>query len=206
MTEKRDRYGRQIEEAFEAASKLAGSSLPPADFYQQILNRTLSAIDAPAGAVWLRTPQGFLQIACQVNLDKVGLESRRGGRQCHNEILRQVFQQAPPRPVMLEPNGRIAPNQQQPPAEGGGVPAANLTDYFALFAPIVTPDKQPFGVLEVFQDPKHDPRLYPTFLNYAFQVAGYASQYHQFANARQSTGMEKTFTQVEQFARNVHGS
>jgi hypothetical protein len=206
VTEKRDRYGRQIEEAFEAASKLAGSSLPPADFYQQFLNRTLSAIDAPAGAVWLRTPQGFLQIACQVNLDKVGLESRRGGRQCHNEILRQVFQQAPPRPVMLAPNDRIAPNQAQPPAEGGGVPAANLTDYFALFAPIVTPDKQPFGVLEVFQDPKHDPRLYPTFLNYAFQMAGYASQYHQFANARQSTGMEKTFTQVEQFARNVHGS
>ena len=76
---------------FEAASKLAGSNLPPADFYQSFLNRTLSAIDAPAGAVWLRTPQGFLQIACQVNLEKVGLENKRGGRQCHNEVLRQVF-------------------------------------------------------------------------------------------------------------------
>jgi hypothetical protein len=209
VSEKRDRYGRQIEEAFEVASKLAGSNLAPTEFYQQFLNKTLTAIDAPAGAVWLRTPQGFLQIACQVNLEKVGLETRRGGRQCHNEILRQVFQQAPPpRPVMLEPNGRLAPNPQAPPpqGEGAGVPAANLTDFFALFAPIVTPEKQAFGVLEVFQDSKHDPRLYPTFLNYAFQMAGYASQYHQFTNARQSSGMEKTFTQVEQFARQIHGS
>ena len=100
-SENRSKYGRQIEEAFEAASKLAGSNLAPSDFYQQFLNRTLSAIDAPAGAVWLRTPQGFLQIACQVNLEQVGLENKRGGRQCHNEVLRQVFQAAPPRPMML---------------------------------------------------------------------------------------------------------
>lgn len=203
MAEKRDRYGRQIEEAFEAASKLAGSALPPADFYQQFLNRTLSAIDAPAGAIWLRTPQGFLQIACQVNLEKVGLENRRGGRQCHNEVLRQVFQAAPPRPLMLEPNGRVAPNQAAPP-DTGAIPAANLTDYFALFAPIVTADKQALGVLEVFQDPTLDPRLYPTFLNYAFQMAGYASQYHQFTNARATSGMERTFAQIETFARLIH--
>ncbi|MDB5309910.1 MAG: hypothetical protein JWO38_4112 [Gemmataceae bacterium] len=205
VSDQRSRYGRQIEEAFEAASKLAGSNLSPADFYQQFLNRTLSAIDAPAGAVWLRTPQGFLQIACQVNLEKVGLETKRGGRQCHNEVLRQVFQAAPPRPMMLEPNGRLAPNQSGP-AEAGAVPAANLTDFFTLYAPIVAPDKQAFGVLEVFQDPSHDARMYPTFLNYAFQMAGYASQYHQFSNARAASGVERTFAQIETFARLVHGT
>lgn len=203
----RAKFGRQIEEAFEAASQLAGSNLAPADFYQQFLNRTLTAIEAPAGAVWLRTPQGFLQIACQINLEKVGLESKRGGRQCHNEVLRQVFTAAPPRPMMLEPNGRFAPNQGPPAApEQGAVPAANLTDYFALFAPIVTPDKSAMGVLEVFQEPSHDARMYPTFLNYAFQMAGYASQYHQFSNARAASGVERTFAQVEQFARLVHST
>ena len=203
----RAKFGRQIEEAFEAASQLAGSNLSPADFYQQFLNRTLTAIEAPAGAVWLRTPQGFLQIACQINLEKVGLESKRGGRQCHNEVLRQVFTAAPPRPMMLEPNGRFAPNQGPPATpEQGAVPAANLTDYFALFAPIVTHDKNAMGVLEVFQEPSHDARMYPTFLNYAFQMAGYASQYHQFSNARAASGVERTFAQVEQFARLVHST
>jgi hypothetical protein len=198
----KNRYDTQIKEAFEAAAKLAGSNLAPTEFYEQFLNRTLTAIGAPAGAVWLRTPQGFLQVACQVNLDKVGLEERRGGRQCHNEVLRQVFQAAPPRPVILEPNGRLAPG----PGEPGPVPPANLTDHFALFAPIVTPDKQPLGVLEVFQDSTHDPRMYPAFLNYAFQMAGYASQYHQFISARAGSGAERTFTQVEAFARLIHGS
>jgi hypothetical protein len=195
----RSRYGRQIEEAFEHAAKLAGSNLAPAEFYEQLLNRTLSAIEAPAGAVWLRTPQGFLQVACQINLDKIGLEAKRGGRQCHNEVLRQVFQAAPPRPVILEPNGRLAPT-----GEPGPVPPANLTDHFALFAPIVTADKQALGLLEVFQNPTHDPRMYPAFLNYAFQMAGYASQYHQFITARSGSGTERTFVQIEAFARLIH--
>jgi hypothetical protein len=196
------KYARSIEDAFEAAGRLSGSALPPTEFYQQFLNRTLAAIDAPAGAVWLRTPQGFLQLACQENIDKVGLDARRGGRQCHNEVLRQVFQSAPPRPVLLEPNGRLQPG----PGDPGPVPAANLTDHFALFAPIISADKQPLGVLEVFQDAGHDPRMYPTFLNYAFQMAGYASQYHSFANVRNAAGVEKTYSQVEAFARHIHGS
>jgi hypothetical protein len=198
----KNRYGRQIEEAFEAAAKLAGSNLAPSEFYEQFLNRTLSAIDAPAGAVWLRTPQGFLQVACQVNLDKIGLEARRGGRQCHNEVLRQVFQAAPPRPVLLEPNGRLPTASTDP----NSVPPANLTDHFALLAPIVSPDRQSLGVLEVFQNPTHDPRMYPQFLNYAYQMAGYASQYHQFITARSGSAAERTFAQIEAFARLIHTS
>jgi hypothetical protein len=198
----RNRFGRKIDEAFEKASKLAGSSLPPAGFYEEFLNATLSAIDAPAGVVWLRTPQGFLQMATQVNLDKVGLDGRRGGRQCHNEILRQVFQSQPPRPVLVEPQGRLAGVTAEP----GAVPAANLTDYYALFAPIVNPDKSPLGLLEVFQEKDHDPRLYQTFLQYTVQMAGYASQYHQFANARQASGLEKILTQIEGFAKVIHSS
>lgn len=198
----RSKYARQIEDAFEAAGKLSGSALPPTEFYQQFLNRTLTAIDAPAGAVWLRTPQGFLQLACQENIDKIGLDSRRGGRQCHNEVLRQVFQSAPPRPVLLEPNGRMAPG----PGEPGPVPPANLTDHFALFAPILAPDKQTLGILEVFQEANHDPRIYPTFLNYTFQMAGYASQYHQFSAVRAAAGVEKTYAAVETFARHIHSS
>jgi hypothetical protein len=198
----RSKYARQIEDAFEAGGRLAGSALTPTEFYQQFLNRTLTAIDAPAGAIWLRTPQGFLQLACQENIDKVGLDARRGARQCHNELLRQVFQAAPPRSLLLEPNGRMAPG----PGEPGPVPPANLTDHFALFAPIISPDKQPLGLLEVFQDATHDPRMYPTFLNYTLQMAGYASQYHQFSNARVAAGVEKTYTQVETFARHIHTS
>ncbi len=198
----KQRFSKQIDAAFETASKLAGGSLAPAEFYEQFLNTALGAVDAPAGVIWLRTPQGFLQIACQKDLDKVGLDAKRGGRQCHNEILRQVFQSAPARPVMMAPQERLQGVQAEP----GGVPAANLTDYYALFAPIVAQDKTPMGLLEVFHEANHDPRLYQTFLQYAVQMAGYASQYHQFSNARQSAGLEKVFGQIEAFARQIHSS
>ncbi|MCU0706081.1 MAG: hypothetical protein MUF18_19130 [Fimbriiglobus sp.] len=196
----RARFSQQLDSAFEDASRLAGSSLAPAEFYEKLLTRALGAINAPAGAVWLRTPQGFLQVAAQQNLEKVGLDDKRGGRQCHNEVLRQVFQAAPPRPVMVEPQGRLGNG----PVEPGGVPAANLTDYYALFAPIVGPEKQSLGLLEVFQESSHDPRMYQTFLQYTLQMAGYASQYHSFTGNRQNAGTEKAFTQVEAFARLIH--
>ncbi len=198
----KNKYARNIDAAFETASKLAGSNLAPTEFYEQFLTTALNAIDAPAGVVWLRTPQGFLQIACQVNLDKVGLDSKRGGRPCHNEILRQVFQSQPARPVMVEPQGRL----QGMSAEPGAVPPANLTDYYALFAPIIQPDKTALGLLEVFHEPNLDARAYQTFLQYTVQMAGYASQYHAFSNARQSSGLERVFTQVESFAKQIHGS
>src|SRR5262249_17171778 len=51
-----------------------------------------------------------------------------------------------------------------------------------------------------------DPRMYPAFLNYAFQMAGYASQYHQFITRRSGAGAERTFTQIESFARLIHGT
>jgi hypothetical protein len=197
----KNRFGKQIDDAFADAAKLAGSTLAPAEFYERFLNTAITAIGAPAGAVWLRTPQGFLQVACQLNLDKVGLDAKRGGRQCHNEILRQVFQAQPPRPVSIEPQGQVSGL-----AEAGPVPARNLTEFFTLFAPIVQQDKTAMGLLEIFQDPTHDPRMYPTFLNFAVQMAGYASQYHTFTNTRQAAGLDKVYTQVESFARMIHGT
>src|SRR2546423_9793460 len=97
------RGNRRIDEAFEEVARLAGSDLPPADFYQQFLAKVVAGIEAPAGAIWLRTPQGFLQLQCQQNLDGVGLDKHKGGRQSHNELLRQAFQMA--KPMLLEPYG-----------------------------------------------------------------------------------------------------
>jgi hypothetical protein len=202
--DERQRYTRRIEEAFEAAAKLAGSHIPPSEFYEQLLSRVITAIEAPAGAVWLRTPQGFLQLACQLHLERVGLDEKRGGRQCHNELLRQAFQTQPPRPVLLEPNGRLVPpgNETSPTS----TPAANLTNLFVLLAPILTPDKQPLGLLEVFQEPTYDPRLYSAFLNYTAQMAGYASQYHVYLSQRADPNIERAYAQIEAFARLIHSS
>ncbi len=54
---------RQINRLFEEVAQLAEQQdLSPAHFYAELLQRVLTGIAAPAGAVWLRTPQGNLQL------------------------------------------------------------------------------------------------------------------------------------------------
>jgi hypothetical protein len=174
---------KSIDAAFEEVAKLSGSNLPPTDFYHQMVTKVIQAIGAVAGAVWLRTPQGFLQLQCQVNIDKVGLDEKKGGRQTHNELLRRAFQSN--RPMMLEPYGRVGGDD--------GPLAANMTEFLVILAPIMMDDGQSIGLLEVWQEPYVDTRIHPTFMNYVVQMGGYASNYNRHA-------------QLETFTKTIHSS
>jgi hypothetical protein len=118
---------RKIDQAFVEVAQLSGTDTPPAIFFQQFLEKTLAGIEAPAGAVWLKNVQGFLQLQCQVNIDGVGLDKHKNGRQSHNELLRQAFQTA--KPILLEPFGSTGILE--------GIPAGNPTDYVVILAPII---------------------------------------------------------------------
>jgi hypothetical protein len=190
------RISRQIDQAFEEAARLAGSALPPANFFQEFLSKVLAGISAPAGAVWIRTPQGFLQLQCQEKIETVGLDNHPNGRQSHNELLRQAFQTG--RPMLLEPFSGTAILE--------GTPAGNPTEFVTLIAPILEDEKKPVGLVEVWQAPGFDPRAQRTFLNYLVQMAGYASQYLKATVNRQTVNQEQVWSQLEGFAANVHAS
>jgi hypothetical protein len=187
---------KQIDVAFEEVAKLSGSNLPPTDFYHQMVTKVIEGIGAVAGAVWLRTPQGFLQLQNQVNIDKVGLDEKKGGRQTHNELLRRAFQGN--RPMMLEPYGRVG-------GEDGPL-AANMTEYLVILAPVLMDEGQPIGLLEIWQEPYVDTRIHPTFMNYVVQMAGYASNYNRNAHMRKSSNQEQVWTQLETFTKTIHSS
>ncbi|HTK76535.1 MAG TPA: efflux RND transporter periplasmic adaptor subunit, partial [Gemmataceae bacterium] len=186
---------RKVDQAFEEVAKLSGSDVPPTNFFQEFLNRVLWGIEAPAGAVWLRTPQGFLQLQCQQNIESVGLDQHKGGRQSHNELLRQAFQTA--KPMMLEPFGTTGIHD--------GMPAGNPTGHYVQLAPVQI-EKETVGLVEVWQDPRWDIRIQRTCLNYLVQMAGYASNYLRTTQGRKLAGQEQIWTQLETFAREIHAS
>jgi len=186
---------RKIDEAFEEVARLAGSDIPPAEFFQDFLNKAVAGIDAPAGAVWLRTPQGFLQLQCQANIEHVGLDNHKNGRQSHNELLRQAFQMG--RPMLLDPFGTSGILE--------GLPAGNPTNFFCLLVPIQL-EKEIAGLLEVWTERHYDARMQRTFLNYLVQMAGYAAQYLRTQTGRKLVGQEQLWAQVEAFARDIHSS
>ena len=187
---------RQIDQAFEEVARLSGTDLPPTNFFQEFLEKVLQGIESPAGAVWLRNVQGFLQLQCQVNIDGVGLDKHKNGRQSHNELLRQAFQTA--KPILLEPFGSTGILE--------GIPAGNPTDFVVLLAPILIDEKTAFGLLEVWQDPRWDAKMKRVHLNYIVQMAGYASTYLRNQQGRQAINQEQLWNQLEAFSCQIHSS
>src|SRR2546426_7555892 len=142
--------------------------LTPTDYYGEFLQRVLAAVAAPAGAVWVRTPQGNLQLQYQVNIRQVGIDKTDDDRQSHGELLRQAIQIA--RPVMLPPHSGTGTQEEGRPAPG------NPTDYVILLAPILV-DKQVAGLIEVWQEADRSPDAQRGFLQFLVRMAELASAY-----------------------------
>jgi hypothetical protein len=173
------------------------SDMPPADYYGQFLQRVLDAVAAPAGAVWIRTPQGHLQLQYQIKFQLVGLEKSETDRQMHDELLRMTAMQA--RPQLVPPHSGHGTTEDGKPAPG------NPTDFVILLAPILI-DKQVAGLVEVWQDAERNPQAQEGFLRFITQMAGLASTYTRNHQLRQMVGQQALWTQLEAFARQVHGS
>jgi hypothetical protein len=188
---------RRINTLAEEIAKLSDSELEPQHYYGEYLQRVLTAIAAPAGAIWLRTPQGNLQLQYQINMREVGLDKTEAGRQGHDELLRQAVMRGQP--------GMLPPRSGMGPQEGNAASAGNPTDFVTLLAPILV-EKQVAGLVEVWQDPGRGADAQRGFLQFLVRMAGLASAYTRNYQLRQMTGQQQVWTQLETFARQVHGS
>jgi hypothetical protein len=188
---------RQINRLAEEIAHLSDSDLAPADYYGEFLQRVLQALAAPAGAVWLRTQQGNLQLQYQINMREVGLDNTKEGRESHDELLRQAITRA--QPGMLPPHAGLGP------AEGNRPAPSNPTDHLILLAPILV-DKQVMGLVEIWQDPHRGADAQRGFLQFLVRMAGLAAGYARNHQLRQMVGQQQVWTQLEAFARQIHGS
>lgn len=188
---------KQVNRLLEEVARLSETDLPAANYFGEVLERVLSAIAAPAGAVWARTPQGNLQLQFQINIRQVGLDKDEESKQVHNELLRQALQNG--RPALLPPHSSAGGAQDSQVAPG------NPTDYVLLLAPIVV-EKQVAGFIEVWQDPHRNPDAQRGFLQFMMRMAELASIYMRNQQLRQMIGQQQVWTQLEAFARTVHGS
>jgi len=187
---------REINRLVEEVARLSESTLNPPEYFAEFLQRLLTAIAAPAGAVWGRTDQGHLQLLYQINYREVGLHEIEHAQPCHDELLRQTAQQGKPRLVPPQSGGEI----------NGDTPvAANLTPYVILLAPILV-DRQVAGIIEVWQEADRSPQAQRGFLQFMVDLAEYASSYLRNVQLRQMLGREQLWTQLEDFARRIHAS
>jgi hypothetical protein len=192
LEEKRQQINRLIDEI----AKLAEAQVGPTEFFSEYLQRLLLALAAPAGVIWSRTAQGNLQLIYQINFNEIGLDNIDGARACHDELLRFMVQQGR---SMLEP-----PNSG-PQVGQAAVAPANLTHYTLLLAPILV-ERQIAGVVEIWVDPSRNPEAWRGFMQFVEDMATYAAAYLRNNQLRQMMGQQQIWTQLESFAKTIHGS
>ncbi|HEY1860318.1 MAG TPA: hypothetical protein VGG61_08190 [Gemmataceae bacterium] len=188
---------KQVNRLFEEVGRLTELDVKPAEFYAEFLNRILSGLMAPAGAVWVCTAQGNLQLQHQINLRQVALEGGDKGKQMHDELLRQALRGA--KPIAIPPHSSTGN------PEGGPAAAGNPSSYLILLAPVVV-DDQVTALVEVWQRAERHPDAAGGFLKFLTDMARLASLYARNYQRRQMTGQQQLWLQLETFSRKIHGS
>jgi hypothetical protein len=197
LTVQQAEQARQIKRLVEEIIRLSEQDLPPEDYYREFLKRVLFALEAPAGAVWIRNPQGNFPLTYQINAQQVGLDRTEEGRRSHAELIRYAAVRA--QPTQIPPRSSAGPMDGDMPAPG------NPTDYYILIVPILV-DKQVAGILEVWQDPRLNPNALRNQTQFMIQVSALATVYTRNHRLRQMVGQEKLWTQLEAFTRQIHST
>jgi hypothetical protein len=197
LTVQQAEQARQIKRLVEEIIRLSEQDLPPEDYYREYLKRVLSALEAPAGAVWIRNPQGHFPLQYHINVQQVGLDRTEEGRRSHDELIRQAAFKA--QPMVVPPRSGSGPTENDMPAPG------NPTDYVILIVPILV-DKQVAGLVEVWQDPRLNHNALRNQTQFLIQVSALATVYTRNHRLRQMVGQEKLWTQLEAFTRQIHST
>lgn len=188
---------RRLSQRLDEVARLCEAPIPPSAFYSELLQRLLESLAAPGGCVWVRTPQGNLQQAFQTNFQQAGLDGNDEARMAHDALLRMVFTSG--QPIHLPPRSSIGE------AKAGQVAPGNPTGFMLLIVPIKLND-QVCGLIEVLQGPNRPANAVPGFLQYMGMMADNASRYQRNQLMSQLTGQQALWTQLEAFARAIHGS
>src|SRR5689334_142032 len=102
-------------------------------------------------------------------------------------------------PVLMQPqSGMSVPGE-------GQIAPGNPTNFVILIAPILV-DKQVAGLVEVWQDPNRGPDAQRGFLQFMIRMAASAANYTRNHQLRQMSSQQQVWTQLEAFAKQVHGS
>src|SRR5262249_46365680 len=88
MNEEQENQARKIKRLVEEIIALSEQCPPPEDYYREFWKRVVLALEAPAGAVWIRNSQGSFILQTEMNIQQVGLDASEEGRRSHDELIR----------------------------------------------------------------------------------------------------------------------
>ncbi len=150
---------------------LSGSDLAPSDFYERFLVRTVQAMAAVGGAVWLLERPGpwplhwfqrrRLQLACQINVTDHLLSNDLADAKLHQQLLQHAI--------------TLDSEQLVPPLSGQRI-GGNPTKQLLVLNPLRNRDRI-VGVVEIFQRPNTAAATQRGYMQFLKQMCEIGSGY-----------------------------
>lgn len=138
---------------------LITSGLPPQEYFSRFLQKLLSAVSAPAGAIWL-LENGRFRLCCEAGMAKTGFQNPGDIQRFHQRLLADV-----------------ATNGQSRLLHTDDEPTLQLANRHLLILTSLWANDSCLGVVEVFQRPDVATAARPGYLQFVEQMTGYASIY-----------------------------
>ncbi|MEM9790971.1 MAG: hemolysin D, partial [Planctomycetota bacterium] len=201
------RAKREIQGIVQQIAELSRSDVAPDQYYEEFLNKVVSALAAVGGAVWTVNEAGGLQLGYQINLRQTGLAENPIAQQQHLRLIHRVLN-APTGPGFQE--GAIVPPQSGFGEDGELTDSitneqspANATDSLLVLAPVHN-DQGPQGVVEVFQRPGARSQVQQGYLRFLLQVCQLAGDYLRLRRLSHLSEKQTLWEQLETFTRTAH--
>ena len=185
------RAKREIQQLVQEITALAKSDTAPSDFYEALLSRTMTALVAEGGAIWMRGAEDRLHLQYQINLRLAGLDGNDAARSQHNRLLATALG-----------NGE---GVLVPPHSGSAGQLSNPTEYLLVIVPIRT-DQGVQGVIEIFQRPGARSTAQQGYMRFVTQMCDLAADFLKTRRLRDFTDKETLWEQLEGFTRAAHRS
>lgn len=201
------RAKREIQGIVQQISELSRQDISPDRYYEEFLNRVVSALAAAGGAVWTLSDSGQLQLGYQINLRQTGLIENPIAQEQHGRLLHRVLS-APTGPgfdegAIVQPHSGFSADGDQIASGADEHAPANATDYLLVLAPIYN-DQGAQGVVEVFQRAGGRPQVQQGYLRFLLQVCQLAGDYLRSRRLTHLADKQTLWEQLESFTRLAH--
>ena len=187
---------RQLEQFVDELHLLARSQPSRGDFYQKLLQSSVTMLAADGGAVWVESSPGRWQLLAQVNLDPKLAAEESESTQAHHCLLRSVS--SSDEPVLLGPQS------------GQGTELANPSDSVLLLAAVrdssQNSTRRPHAVVEFRLRSGSSPEVQHGWREMASTVCQIAGDYHLYEQLHSLQLDRRSHDQALALLRRVHGS
>lgn len=181
---------QHLDDLVDEIATLAQSDVSPREFWSRLLDRTICALAAVGGAIWLRRADGAYDLECQQRLDAATWLEPGAQRRRHGQLIAHVANSG--LAISVPPRG-----------VAGGSEFDNASEFLLLLAP-ARAEQETLAVIEVVQRPTELPTAPEAYLRLISAVAELGADFYQRRQLRELRDRAQSWRQYETFTQAAH--